>query len=181
MQLLRGGWPSDNVRARNIETARALDADGYVFRGSTRGDAPAVTALVRAHLPGAGAFEYAASDGAVVAEAPDGTVAGVAVVRASLSPEQRVLVQVRALVTAPAHRGRGTASLALAVIPQVMGPDLSPQVVFGNAASEHATFFQRNGFDVLQPGENLTIGVPRDTLLAGATPGPYDTWFVRAR
>ncbi|MDZ8172706.1 hypothetical protein [Microbacterium xanthum] len=177
MQLLRGGWPSGKVHARNLEHAHALDTDGFVFRGSKPGDAASVTALVRAHLTGVPDFAYARSDGAVVVEAPGGGVVGVAVVRASLSPEQNVVVQVRALVTAPPHRNRGVASLALGVIPQVLGPDLVPQVIFGNASSAHAAFFQRNGFDVLQPGEKLDLGAHTAALVPDT---PFDTWFVRS-
>ncbi len=179
MQLLRKGWSAGRVRARTVEIAHDLDAVGYVVRGSKPDDAAGVTDLVRGHLGGAPSFEYARSDGAVIVTAEGGEIAGIAVVRASLSPQQNVVVHVRALVTAPEHRGRGIASLALAVIPQVLGADLSPDVIFGAAASEHAVFFQRNGFDVLQPGERLDLGAHTDVLVDAAA-APLDTWFVRA-
>ena len=65
------------------------------------------------------------------------------------------------------------------MIPQVLGADLSPEVIFGAAASEHAVFFQRNGFDVLQPGERLDLGAHTEVLVDAAA-APLDTWFVRA-
>ena len=95
MQLLRKGWFAGRVRARTVEIARDLDADGYVVRGSKPEDAAGVTALVRAHLAGAPSFEYARSDGAVIVTAEGGEIAGIAVVRASLSPQQNVVVHVR--------------------------------------------------------------------------------------
>ena len=52
-------------------------------------------------------------------------------------------------------------------------------MIFGAAASEHAVFFQRNGFDVLQPGERLDLGAHTDVLVDAAA-APLDTWFVRA-
>lgn len=176
-RVTRIGWSAEKVEEQYRSYIERLTEDGYECRECTPEDLPHVEALVREHVPGAEEWFADEDASGVIAIDKTGAAVGCAVASATrFSEDYNVTIQ--HLVVAPEHRGRGIGFVLLEGIDALAQRLLGPVRFTGYCAAEHARFYQRAGYDVLQPGERLLMG-PRVWMELVASNPAYTYPFYR--
>ena len=169
LPLLRKGWGAQKMREEQIRLATPLVAQGVQFVGfpSAEVEATAVATFNAEMITGSTAEDNLQG---VAALDSNGTLIGAVTLGPLISspdhsPSEKTLaVLVRYLAVAPDWRHHGIGTVLLCIMDQHGVPgDVTRRVFFGGCAPEEARFYQRAGFDVLQPG----TPVPGDVLGSG--------------
>lgn len=100
-----------------------------------------------------------------------------------LSDAPEPWVYVWQLAVDPGSRMRGIGTVLLTMLPEAVAdvaPDL-PRVqgTYGACAPADASFYQRAGFDVLQPGAPLSFLIPETRPVAAQSRAHHSCWLVR--
>ncbi len=180
-QLLAQGWGFEKVKERHVRHAARLLEQGVQWEVMEGHDRPVVERLVRANILGIPtSWTIDPAGGGVVARDSDGKVIGAVVAGAARFDDGQVVTFVRHLVVDPAWRGKGVGVVTLGVLHQLFSAEDQPVVFVGNCAPQDAKFYQRSGYTVLQPGEQLIlpVGTP---IAIGLSSQPYPCWFFRTR
>lgn len=182
--MLLKGAAFERVRDRHLRYARALVDDHVTFRDDVVATDPRVLALIRSEVRGSAQFDPRDPTATITALSVEDDVIGACVVGVHLlsgAPEPWVYVW--QVAVDPGWRMRGIGTVLLTMLPQVVAgsaPDLPRlQGTYGACAPADARFYQRAGFDVLQPG------LPLSLLIAGTKPvvvhsrADHSCWMVR--
>lgn len=182
---LRAGWGREKVTKEQIRLATPLVEQGVYFRGfpAKELEAAAVAEFNARIIDGPTRTDrlqgVAALDG-------DGTLIGAVTLGTELwtpeyAPHETVLnCMVRYLAVDPEWRGQGIGTVLLCIMDQQGIPDsVTRRVFYGGCRPDAARFYQRAGFDVLQPNTIMPAPVlGRDEHL-GNENADYSCWFIR--
>ena len=105
----------------------------------------------------------------------NGQLAGAIVLEGLEVPGDGIAVRVTAIAVAPTWEGRGLGTVLLGMV-----PSFAPRIkfIYGGCATDAAAFYQRGGYDVLQPGESLPFNLG-DGLNLKSSNLHYPCWFIR--
>lgn len=170
--LLRKGWPDHRVQEKFHAYARAAIASGLDFSPIADTDRPSIEQLMNSRL--ASEFSFSPAAGGFKATLND-ELAGAVVIEGFRAPSVGTVIRVRAIAVEPSWERQGLASVLLGMVPSVT-PDVKS--IHGGCTPDAALFYQRAGYDVLQPGENLPLDLGTNELLQSSNPD-YPCWFIR--
>jgi len=172
--LLRKGWPESRVRERYLERARAVN-DDFEFRTFTEQERPTIEQLLNEQLINESTFTMSAEAGGIKAS-HNGELAGAIVLEGVETPGDGIAVRVTAVAVTPKWKGQGLGTVLLGMVPNFT---TNVKFIYGGCAVDAAAFYQRAGYDVLQPGELLPFHLGGSlTGLASSNPH-YPCWFIR--
>jgi GNAT superfamily N-acetyltransferase len=182
---MQEGWSFKAVQKRHQRYAeRLVKHRGISFHSIAPGDRGVIETLVRDHRVGASQFQLEThskqgTDGWVAAHDKAGAVIAGLVANA-IEVDSDIVASVRHLVVDPAWRGQGVGVVTLGMLPQLLqrAGVRQPSMTIGGCAPNHARFFQRAGFTVLDSGEALPF--PFVSPMDIYTPDEfYPCWFFR--
>lgn len=184
-QLLRKGWPENRVRDRYLECAQATVDAGFEFRAFAAEDRPGIEQLLNERITSDAAFVLATEAGGIKATL-NGHLAGVIVLEGYEVPGDGIAVRVTAIAVTPTWEGRGLGTVLLGMAPGFTAllenaPGFISEIkfIYGGCAADAAAFYQRAGYDVLQPGEALPFHLG-DGLNLKSSNLHYPCWFIHA-
>ncbi|HEY5262032.1 MAG TPA: GNAT family N-acetyltransferase [Solirubrobacteraceae bacterium] len=178
---MREGSSREFATKHHLKYAEPLVADGVTWRWGYAEDTPPVVQLVRKHI--AGMADYAAEDEnslMIAARDKSEAVIGGGVMMLVRFKGLGTVMLLRLLVVEPEWRGRGVGVVTLGTLTQAaiehagQAPDLS----LGNCSEDDAGFYQRAGFSVLEPGQDLPFPVAGGALLRLRSDS-YPCWMCR--
>lgn len=185
LPLLRKGWGRRKMSEEQVRLATPLVAKGIEFRGFPTPDVNTaqVAAFNAAHIAGP---TTGGNLQGVAALDPEGDVIGAVTLEPALvtmphdPADQLLLAHIRYVAVAPQWRRQGIATVLLCIMDQQGIPETVTRRLFlGGCAPTEARFYQRAGFDVLQPG----AVIPPELLGAEEgfvnTNADYPCWFLR--
>lgn len=173
-QLLRKGWPENRVRDRYLALAQPVVDAGLEFRAFAAEDRPEIVQLLSERIASDDAFTLATHAGGIKATL-NGKLAGVIALEGLEVPGDGIAARVTAIAVTPAWEGRGLGTVLLGMAPQIVD---GIKFVYGGCAADAAVFYQRAGYDVLQPGEALPFNLGDGLRLKSSNPH-YPCWFIR--
>jgi GNAT superfamily N-acetyltransferase len=154
MQLLARGWPFEKVHDRHMKYAQKLVNDGIAFRPYRQEDTEAVVTLLRSHIEGWRQWYPNDSDGIVVAVDANDDLLGAAVIQAG-DFQGNLWGFLTGMAVDPSARGRGIGVVLLGILHQLSPDGRTFEGFLGGCAPDHAKYYHRAGFTVLQPHEPL--------------------------
>jgi GNAT superfamily N-acetyltransferase len=172
--LLRKGWPDHRVKERYLEHAQSIVDAGAEFRAFQVADRPPIERLLNERLVSDSPFTLAPEAGGIKATGGSGLI-GVVVLEGIEVPDDGVAVRVTALAVTQEWERRGLGTVLLGMVPMFTE---GIKFIYGGCAPSAAAFYQRAGYDVLQPGELLPFHLGNGLRLGSSNPH-YPAWFVR--
>lgn len=170
------GAPQGVTFERQDKFARSLVDEGFIFRSLTNNDKPAVSSLVRTHLTVPAGWTFPTDSLGIIVDDPRGGLAA-AVVMQVMTIDDKTLVVVSHLVTAPEYRGRGLATVLLGMFDRVTsGAGASPpSMTVGFCAHNSIKLYRRAGFDVGVAHSNTQVpeGLPFPSMSTRNPDYPY--------
>lgn len=183
--LLRKGWGRQRMNQEQIRLATPLVAQGIQFRPFPSPEAPSdvVARFIASNIPGAA--KSGTLQGIATLDASGEIIGAVALVpdRATWPgdpDDQMLIIQVRYVAVAPQWRHQGVGTVMLCIMDQLSATEnITRRIFVGGCAPAEARFYQRAGFDVLQPGALLPgkyLG--REGVHANGN-SDYPCWILR--
>lgn len=166
---------------RHDKFARSLVDEGFIFRSLTDNDKAAVSSLVRTHLTVPAGWTFPTDSLGIVVDDRHGGLAAAVVIQV-MTVDDKTLVVVSHLVTAPEYRGIGLATVLLGMFDRVTsGAEApSPSMTVGFCAHNSIKLYRRAGFDVgvTHSSTQVPEGLPFPSMTTRNLDYPYP--FYRA-